>query len=143
MSFEQFLLRLGVAVIAGALIGLEREIKNKDAGMRTHALVSLGAAAYIVVSLALLEKNGTAGDATRVAGQVATGIGFLGAGVILKNNGSVYGLTTAATIWCCSAIGTLAGSGLIIESFIGVAFVLFITWVMHYAERFFRKELKD
>lgn len=139
MAFEQFVLRMGAAVVAGILIGLEREIKNKDAGIRTHALVSLGAATYIIVSLELLTQGGNVGDATRVAGQVATGIGFLGAGVILKNNGSVQGLTTAATIWCCSAIGILAGAGLFLQTFIGVCFILLITWVLRFVEGWFKR----
>jgi putative Mg2+ transporter-C (MgtC) family protein len=134
MPFEIFLIRLAAALLGGLLIGIEREIKNKDAGMRTHALVALGSAIYMLVALDLLAQDGTTGDITRVAGQVATGVGFLGGGVILKTQGSVQGLTTAATIWCCSAVGTLAGAGLLIETFTCVALILFITWLLQYIE---------
>ena len=139
MPFETFLIRLCVAVGAGLLIGLEREIKHKDAGIRTHALVSLGSAIYMLVALELLSQDGNSGDVTRVAGQIATGVGFLGGGVILKTNVSVQGLTTAATIWCASAVGTLAGAGLLIETAICAGLILFITWFIQQLEKLFKK----
>ncbi len=135
MAFDIFLMRLGVAVLAGLLIGIEREIKDKDAGVRTHGLVSVGSAIYMLVALELLAHDGTEGDVTRVAGQIATGIGFLGGGVIIKTNGNVQGLTTAATIWCCSAVGTMAGAGLLIETFICVGVILIITWLLQLVEQ--------
>lgn len=134
MPFETFLIRLGVAFLGGLLIGVEREVKDKDAGMRTHALVAIGSAIYMLTGLELLAEEGNSGDVTRIAGQIATGVGFLGGGVILKTGGNVQGLTTAATIWCCSAVGTLAGAGLLIETFICVGIILVITWLLHSVE---------
>ncbi len=95
-----------VAMACGAFIGLEREWHRHFAGMRTHALVCLGACAFVVVSLSLHDNS-----QTRVMGQVASGLGFLGAGVILKDGLKVHGLTTAATIWVAGAVGSICGTG--------------------------------
>lgn len=140
MPFDTFLIRLGVAFLGGLLIGLEREFKNKDAGMRTHALVAVGSAIYMLVGLELLAQDGSSGDVTRIAGQIATGVGFLGGGVILKTSANVQGLTTAATIWTCSAVGTMAGAGLIVETFICTGVVLFITLVLQLIEQSIKRE---
>lgn len=100
--------RLILAAILGLLIGLERELVGQPAGERTHALASLGAAAFSLVSL----QSFTAGDQARVAAGVVTGLGFLGAGMILKRDDQVHGLTTAAGIWVVGAIGLAVGAGL-------------------------------
>lgn len=106
--------RLGAALLAGGILGLNRELHGKPAGFRTHALVSLGAA---VATIAVLRSgNGSlAGDVNaigRVAQGILTGVGFLGAGVILRDPvGHVTGLTTAATIWICAVLGMVAGLG--------------------------------
>jgi putative Mg2+ transporter-C (MgtC) family protein len=106
-------LRLGVALIAGGLLGLNRELHGKPAGFRTHALVSLGAAAAALA--ALNSPGGIAADVNavgRVAQGILTGVGFLGAGVILRDpSGHVSGLTTAATIWICAVIGFVCALG--------------------------------
>jgi putative Mg2+ transporter-C (MgtC) family protein len=107
-------LRLLVAAVLGAAIGLEREIHAHPAGMRTHLLVSLGSAAFTVVSIFVFETppspNGTIPtDPSRVAAQIVSGIGFLGAGAILKYGSSVRGLTTAASLWATAAVGMAAG----------------------------------
>lgn len=102
----EFIIRLLAATAAGAAVGLEREINNKSAGLRTNTLVAIGAAIYVLISLEVL--NESEGDASRIVGQIITGIGFLGAGVILHRGPSVHGLTTAATIWCSAALGCLA-----------------------------------
>ena len=109
MTLDVFVFRLMLAFVLGALVGLERQYRQKSAGLRTNTLVSLGAAAFILLSLSLTDH---AGDPSRVAGQIVTGIGFLGAGVIMKTGLNVQGLNTAATIWCSAAVGTLAGAGL-------------------------------
>jgi putative Mg2+ transporter-C (MgtC) family protein len=106
--------RLLVAAVLGAAIGLEREIHAHPAGMRTHLLVSLGAAAFTVISIFVFETppspNGTIPtDPSRVAAQIVSGIGFLGAGAILKYGSSVRGLTTAASLWATAAVGMAAG----------------------------------
>lgn len=109
MPLQEFTFRLALAFALGALVGIERQYRQKSAGLRTNTLVSLGSAGFILLSLSLTDH---AGDPSRVAGQIVTGIGFLGAGVIMKNGISVQGLNTAATIWCSAALGTLSGAGL-------------------------------
>jgi putative Mg2+ transporter-C (MgtC) family protein len=96
------------AMIAGAIIGLERQIMGKPAGIRTSMLICIGT--YIFVEIAMVVSNNTS-DSSRIIGQVATGIGFLGAGVMLARDGLVYGVTSAAVIWTLAAIGVVIGSG--------------------------------
>lgn len=98
---------MSVALGCGALIGMERQIRQRKAGLRTNALVALGAAAYMVFSM-LIEGDMSP---SRVAAQVVSGIGFLGAGIIFRDGLNVHGLTTAATLWCAAAVGLLAGAG--------------------------------
>lgn len=110
-------------------------MKSKDAGMRTHILVALGATSYVLLSVEILADGD--GDATRIVGQVITGIGFLGAGVILREGGSVHGLTTAATIWVTAAVGCLAGLGLFWETGIVTGIIILVNTVMHFFEEKF------
>ena len=105
----------------GTLIGVERQFRQRNAGLRTNILVSVGAAAFTVLSYAMTAEEG---DPSRVAAQIVSGIGFLGGGLILKDGFTVRGLNTAATIWCSAACGTLSGVGLYREAAILVAFVL-------------------
>jgi len=105
-----FLFRCGVAALCGAMIGLERELKKKPAGFRTNILICVGAAMYMAAG-ALLFSKGDGTDPTRIAAQVVTGIGFLGAGCIIQNGSRVTGLTSAATIWVVAAIGLVTGAG--------------------------------
>jgi putative Mg2+ transporter-C (MgtC) family protein len=111
-GLAEVVLRLVVAALVGCLIGLNRDLKGKPAGVRTHGLVTLGAA---VVTLATLSPGGVASDpnaVSRVIQGVLTGIGFLGAGVILRDaEGHVRGLTTAATVWIAAALGVICGLG--------------------------------
>jgi putative Mg2+ transporter-C (MgtC) family protein len=107
----EFIIGLLAASIAGGAVGLERETSNKSAGLRTNMLVSVGSSVFVMISAYLMEGIQT-GDPSRVMGQIVTGIGFLGAGVILHRGTNVKGLTTAATIWCSAALGCLAGFGL-------------------------------
>jgi putative Mg2+ transporter-C (MgtC) family protein len=102
-------LRLVVAAVLGALVGLERERRSHPAGMRTHLLVSVGAGAFTVLSIEYFAAPGS--DPGRIAAQIVTGIGFLGAGAILKERGAIKGLTTAASLWVVAAIGMAAGAG--------------------------------
>lgn len=128
MELSQFILRLGVALLFGGAVGFERQWRLKSAGLRTNALVSLGSAAYILLSLYINNEEG--GDAGRVAAQIVTGIGFLGAGVIMKDGMSIQGLNTAATIWCSAAVGSLAGMGMFPESFVVTAAIIITHLVM-------------
>ncbi len=102
------IVRLLLASVFGALVGLEREIHEHPAGMRTHLLVSLGSAGFTVLSI---DVFGVDGDPGRVAAQVVTGVGFLGAGAILKEGATIRGLTTAASLWAVAAVGMAAGAG--------------------------------
>ena len=107
-----FLVRCGAAAICGGIIGLERELHHKPAGLRTNILICVGAAMYMVIGLLLVHANREAGtDVSRIAAQVVTGIGFLGAGCIIQSGDHVTGLTSAATIWVSAAIGIMAGAG--------------------------------
>ena len=121
LLFTDFLLRIGSAFVMGTLIGLERQYRQRDAGLRTNVLVTVGSAAFTVLSYAMTSGNG---DPSRVAAQIVSGIGFLGGGLILKDGFNVKGLNTAATIWCSAASGTLVGVGMFAESAILVGFVL-------------------
>ena len=111
------LLRLAVAGGLGAAIGFEREIRDREAGIRTHLLVSLGSALFTIVSAYGFHEFLTSGDnivrtdPTRIAAQIVTGIGFLGAGAIIREGLSIRGLTTAATLWVVAAIGMACGAG--------------------------------
>lgn len=100
-------LRVLIAAALGAALGLEREWRGKEAGLRTNTLIAIGAALFTVVSVKF------AGDPARVAAQVVTGVGFLGAGAIMRTGGNVQGLTTAAMIWVNAAIGVAVGAGYI------------------------------
>ena len=110
--------RLSLALILGSVIGFERQWHQKMAGLRTNVLVALGSCGFVVFSAMIGQ-----GDPTRVAAQVVTGIGFLGAGVILREGINVHGLNTAATLWCSSMVGTFAGAGFWAPSLVAAAFV--------------------
>jgi putative Mg2+ transporter-C (MgtC) family protein len=125
ISPEQMILRLVVAAVLGSLVGLERERLEWAAGMRTHALVSLGSALFMVVSIFgfddVLNERHVILDPSRVAAQVASGIGFIGAGTIILRREIVKGLTTAASIWAVAAVGLAVGGGMFVA---GVAATL-------------------
>jgi putative Mg2+ transporter-C (MgtC) family protein len=103
-----FVWRLLLSAGLGAAIGLEREYRRKPAGLRTNILISIGSALFTILSLSM---TAGIGDTSRVAGQIVTGIGFLGGGAILRNRDTVHGMTTAATIWVNAAIGIACGIG--------------------------------
>ncbi len=111
---------LATAFVLGALIGLERQWRQRNAGLRTNVLVAVGAAAFTDLGLRLLAAEG----AVRIIAYVVSGIGFLGAGVILKDGASIRGLNTAATLWCSAAMGAFAGSGMPGEATALAAFIL-------------------
>lgn len=117
--FDSFL-SLTAAFILGSLIGFERQYRQRTAGLRTNVLVALGAAIFVDIAITL---NGADG-AVRVIAYVVSGIGFLGAGVIMREEGNIQGLNTAATLWCSAAVGAAAGADLIIEAFLATGFIL-------------------
>ena len=116
------LLRLVVALVLGAAVGLERELQRMPAGFRTHALVGLGSAIFTVVSA--FAFVGPVTDPTRIAAQIVTGVGFLGGGAILHYRGAVRGLTTAASLWSVAAVGMAAGAGLYVIAIGGAVLVV-------------------
>src|SRR6202050_706628 len=115
---------LGMALLLAGAIGLERELRQKDAELRTHTMVGVGAALFMLVSkygfTDVLEKNLIVLDPSRVAAQIVSGVGFLGAGLIFVRRDSVRGLTTAASIWVTAAIGAASGAGLAILALLAV-----------------------
>lgn len=106
--------KIGMAIVLGYLIGVERELHGKVVGTRTVTLIAIGTAMYVLMSPTI-----TGGDNSRVIAQVVSGIGFLGAGIIFKDGDTVKGLTTAATVWCAAAIGGLCGFGMFAEAVLG------------------------
>ncbi len=131
MTYSEFTLRVSLALIAGMVIGFERQWNHKSVGLRTTTLVALGSAIYVLLSINITQ---TEGDVTRIIGQVVTGIGFLCAGVIFKEGLSVHGLTTSVTIWCSSAIGCLAAAGYFIETAIATVLVLVVNIGLKYID---------
>ncbi len=114
---SDFIVRLTAAALLGGLLGLEREIHGRPAGFRTHLLVSLGAGAFMIMSpLVAGMSQGFPGDPGRIAAQIVSGIGFLGAGAIVKEGVNIRGLTTAACLWVAAAIGMACGAALYAEA---------------------------
>lgn len=121
MDWKTFLLRVTVALVLGALIGCERQLRQRMTGLRTNALVSTGACLFVLMTQSV---PGIASDASRVAAYVVSGIGFLGGGVIMRDGLNIRGLNTAATLWCTAAIGVLCSMGLLLEAAIGCMVIL-------------------
>lgn len=109
MVWPEDVLSIVLATVLGAAIGLERELSGKAAGLRTNVLICLGAAVFTIISKRMVE--GTDGSIVRVAAQIVTGVGFLGAGAVIQDRRGVHGLTTAATIWLVASIGMGCGAG--------------------------------
>jgi putative Mg2+ transporter-C (MgtC) family protein len=134
LSWLDLLARLLVAGILGGAIGAERELREHDAGLRTHMLVAVGAALFTIVSayawtdFNFSARNGITYDPTRIAAQIVTGIGFLGAGAIIRQGLSVRGLTTAASLWVVAAIGMASGAGYYSGALVATIVVLVSLW---------------
>jgi len=120
MDPREIAMRLGTALLIGAVIGFERQWRQRMAGLRTNALVAIGAAGFVVFSTTVSGDN----SPTRVAAQIVSGIGFLGAGVILREGINIRGLNTAATLWCSAMVGTFAGAGQLAASVLAGAFIV-------------------
>src|SRR5947208_12070583 len=127
------LLRLSAGVGLGTVIGFERQYRARMAGLRTNALVAAGATLFVLLSAHGF--TGGSADPTRVAAQVVSGIGFLGAGVIIREGLTVRGLNTAATLWCSAAVGALAGAGLYQPAVVGAVVVLAVNIALRWAGR--------
>jgi putative Mg2+ transporter-C (MgtC) family protein len=139
LSYVDMLLRLGVATLLGAMVGLERERLERAAGFRTHALVCVASALMMIVSAYGFSTDDYNLDPTRIAAQVVSGIGFLGAGVIIFRRNTVRGLTTAASLWAVSGVGLTVGAGLFIPAAVGTFFMLLIQAGMRPIEAHFFK----
>lgn len=122
-----FIFNLMIAIIAGVIVGFERQWQHKIAGIRTTALVSFGACMFVTLSVFM---SGTDSSPTRIAAQVVSGIGFLAGGVIIRDGFSVSGINTAATIWCSAAIGTIIGAGYPLEGIVGAFMLMFVNIVL-------------
>ena len=148
MPLDVFLNRLICALIGGVVIGLERQLRKRNAGLAVNALVSVGACIFILTSESVITasiQNGgpVNNDNLRVLSQVVTGIGFLGAGVIMKNGLTIHGLNSAATIWCSAAVGCLCGYGMWRYAAISVAVIVFINWIIKNLEIRVEKKYQD
>lgn len=128
---QAMILKMLAAMLCGGLIGLEREIHGKQAGFRTHALVSLGSALVMLVSIDLYEiyLGKTPVDPSRIAAQVVSGIGFLGAGAIIRSPRGISGLTTAASLWVVAGIGLATGAGFLKMALFATSLVLIVLFV--------------
>jgi putative Mg2+ transporter-C (MgtC) family protein len=139
IPFEEMLWRFGMASLFGMVLGLDREMRGISAGVRTHMLVALSSAMTMLIALELFEELSVRGendpDPTRAIQGLAQAIGFLCAGVIFVARGSVYGLTTAASLWMTSTIGMASGAGLYSIAFAGSVFALLIVSVMWVVKR--------
>jgi putative Mg2+ transporter-C (MgtC) family protein len=133
-TFSDAILRLALAAALGGVIGLEREYHHKPAGLRTNMLIALGSALFSILSVQL---GAGAGSPDRVAAQIVTGIGFLGAGAILRSGENIHGLTTAATIWVNAAIGMAAGLGSYVVATGAAALTLVVLAILPFIERRF------
>ncbi len=137
----EVLTRLGVAMLLGMIIGIERIVAHKTAGMRTYALVSMGSALFVIISemVAVSHASGGSVDPTRIAAQIISGIGFLGAGMIIFKESKLKGLTTATGIWVAAGIGMASGFGFYSLATIATVLVLFIFIVLWFVEEQIRE----
>ena len=141
--YREFVFQMLLASLLGGMIGLERDIHGRAAGLRTHLLVSLGAATFTILSISVSKEMGTPGypaDPGRIAAQIVSGIGFLGAGVILKEGANIRGLTTAASLWSVAAIGMAVGSGYYEIAVLATAVALVSLIFLKFSERFYSKD---
>jgi len=140
----EILIQLFVALLLGALLGMEREIRNKPAGVKTHALVSLGAALFIIIGYyTFYEFQGSeiSFDPSRVLAAIVVGVGFIGGGLILKRQFEVEGLTTAAGLWIAAAVGAAIGVGLYLSALFAVLATLFVFHaITSFENRYIRKD---
>lgn len=149
MDVRTVALRLGLAFLLGSLLGLERELRGQNAGLRTHLLVSLGSCLFTLASIYAAMPlhggipEGAEADITRIASQVVVGIGFLGGGAILRHGTTVRGLTTAANLWLTASIGMAAGLGFVWGAGITAGLALLVLVALKPVERFVERFRRD
>lgn len=141
MSDLELIERLCLAALLGAILGFEREWRQKNAGLKTNILIAMGSALFTLMSIDLSASAG--GDATRVAAQIVTGIGFLGAGAIMRTGAGIRGLTTAAMIWVNAAIGVAVGGGEYRLAIIATTVTIVVLLVMTPLEKFMDRRLNN
>lgn len=141
MDTTEYLTRIGFALVAGIIIGIEREAHSKSAGLKTNALVSLGASIFVMLSLEFRGEDYV--DITRVLSQIVIGIGFIGGGVILHKKESIIGLTTAATVWCSAAAGCMAALDLFFELILLVICVFIINVFLDPVDEYLRNKFNS
>ena len=141
MSDIELIERLCLAALLGAILGFEREWRQKNAGLKTNILIAMGSALFTLMSIDLSVSAG--GDATRVASQIVTGIGFLGAGAIMRTGAGIRGLTTAAMIWVNAAIGVACGGGEFRLAIIATGVTLAVLLIMTPLEKALDRHLKN
>ncbi len=139
MTWIDFAIRLFLAFILGAGIGIERQWLKERAVLKTNVLVSLGAAMFVMMASMITGDS----SPTRVAAQVVSGVGFLGAGVILREGTSVRGINTAATLWCAAAIGSLVGSGFLLQAYFGTIAVVGANLLLRPVVQIFQPQIED
>ena len=132
MQWEEATLRLLIALVLGSFVGFERQLHQRTAGLRTNMLVSLGSAAFTLFGATLVESQSVA----RIVAQIVSGIGFLGAGAIMREGLNVHGLNTAATLWCSGALGVFCGVGLHLSAFIFCLFIVMINTFLRRLENY-------
>jgi len=138
---NEYLIRLSVAMLLGMILGVERVFAHKTAGMRTYALVAMGSALFVIISEMLFQSHGNtlSFDPTRLAAQIISGVGFLGAGLIIFKDEKLMGLTTATGIWVSAGIGMASGFGLIGLAVVATILTLFIFIALWYVEQSIKK----
>ncbi|MET4701884.1 putative Mg2+ transporter-C (MgtC) family protein [Constrictibacter sp. MBR-5] len=146
-ALSEMALRLGVAAVLGCVLGLDREVRGKSAGMRTHMLIALGAATTAVVTMEIYDAlhvdfPDTRADPLRMIEGVMTGVGFLGAGAIIRSGGSVHGMTSAANIWICGAIGLACGAGFYQLALVAFGFAVLVLTGLWFVEKLLHRSIE-
>lgn len=146
-ALQEMALRLGVAAVLGCILGLDREVRGKSAGMRTHMLIALGAATTAVVTMEIYDAlqadfPENRADPLRMIEGVMTGVGFLGAGAIIRSGGSVRGMTSAANIWICGAIGLACGAGFYELALVAFGFAMLVLTGLWFVEKLLHRSLE-
>lgn len=137
MDLEIFILRISICFILSIIIGLERQYRHGPVGLRTNVLVALGAFLFNYATYSFIGH-----DESRIASSIVSGIGFLGAGMIIKDGKSIWGLNTAATLWCVAAVGLLTSVGMVWEALIGTGFVLLSNIILRFISFFIMDQVK-
>ncbi|MFH2108745.1 MAG: MgtC/SapB family protein [Chrysiogenia bacterium] len=137
-----FILKILLAAMLGGIIGLERELSHKEAGLRTNILIAIGSTLITILSFKIAALSKTA-DPARLTAQIVSGIGFLGAGAIIQARFAVHGLTTAATIWTVAAIGIAVGSGFYLVALLVTVFVVIVLTVFKFLQAYMEKQKQN